>query len=113
MRTDCRLLPGIPRQAIALIDVGQPTAAIDELRAALARKPDDPILLGAMGRAYLLSHRFTEAVEFLQRAAQLKTASADLHDNLGAAAGLLSLPRVSRSGPQPNISAISQPPSRM
>ena len=36
-----------------LFETGTPDAAIDELRAALARAPDEASLLAGLGRAYL------------------------------------------------------------
>jgi predicted Zn-dependent protease len=51
-----------------LVESGSPDAAIDELRAALARAPDESSLLAGLGRAYLAAGQPAAAILPLQDA---------------------------------------------
>jgi predicted Zn-dependent protease with MMP-like domain len=53
---------------VALLDLGDPDGAFDALTDALARAPDDPALLSALGEAELERWKFEDALKTLRRA---------------------------------------------
>lgn len=61
-------------RGLALVDNGKGAVAIPDLKRALAEKPDDGEVLGALGQAYARQGNRAKALQLLEQAAQADTA---------------------------------------
>jgi protein O-GlcNAc transferase len=68
-----------------LLDLGRPAEALESAQAALALRPDDPLVNANMGRALLRLDQPGEAIEYLRPALQANPGMHELRDMLARA----------------------------
>jgi len=78
-------IEGVLKQAIALHQAGDITAAIAAYEKYLAQRPDSPLALQNLGAAYARSGRYQEAIARYDRALELQPGNSALQLNLGLA----------------------------
>ncbi|MFQ5464492.1 MAG: tetratricopeptide repeat protein [Thermodesulfobacteriota bacterium] len=59
------------------------SSIIEDLKAQLAEKPDDPDLVAQLGHAYFEQKRFDEASEYYKKTIELTGGNADMYNDLG------------------------------
>lgn len=83
---DAAQTAGAPGQEAALQGQGAPVSnavIVEDLKARLKEKPNDPEVLWRLGDAYFDSKQFADASEYYKKAIQYKPDETDIYNDLG------------------------------